>query len=108
MMHPSQNAINLIKSKESFSPIPYPCPSKVWTIGFGHAILPNEHFTVITEEQGEQLLLQDMSIAANCINQNVKVPLTQNQFDAMVSFVFNIGCDAFLKSTMLELLNHEQ
>lgn len=105
-MRASQNAIDLIKEKEDFSAIPYLCPAKKWTIGFGHVILAGEYFTSITQQEAEILLRKDIVIAENCINKAVKVPVSQNQFDALVSFVFNVGCDAFIKSTMLRELNN--
>lgn len=107
-MRASDEALNLIKSKESFSATVYICPSGIPTIGWGHAVLPNEFFTSITKEQGTDLLRKDVTIAENCINKAVKVPLSQNQFDALVSFVFNNGVNAFLKSTMLRELNNEE
>lgn len=107
MMRASQKAIDLIKNSESFSPVPYLCPAKKWTIGYGHVILANEHFDSITEQEAEELLRQDIGATESCINNSVTVSLSQNQFDALVSFVFNIGCAAFKQSTMLQLLNNE-
>jgi lysozyme len=107
MMRISQAGLDLIKQHESFSAIPYLCPAKKLTIGFGHVVLPNESFTTITETQALEILRKDVSIAENCINKTVKVPLSQDQFDALVSFVFNVGCNAFLKSTLLRKLNDE-
>jgi lysozyme len=103
----SPNALDLIMDYEGFSATPYKHDNDVWTIGYGHAILKNEHFDEITKEQGEQLLQKDILIAENCINGAVKVPLTQNQFDALVSFVFNLGCGSFAGSTLLKLLNQK-
>lgn len=103
----SNDAVEIIMESESFSAKSYLCPAQVWTIGWGHAILDGENFTEITKDEGKKLLIKDMQVAANCINENVKKSLSQNQFDALVSFVFNIGCGAFKKSTMLKLLNNE-
>lgn len=104
-MRISQNGLDLIKKSESFAPLPYICPAGKLTIGYGHCILPHESFTKITEKDAEEILRKDAAIAENCINKAVKVPLTQNQFDALVSFIFNVGCAAFLKSTLLRKLN---
>lgn len=104
-MKASQNAIDLIKRFEGFSPEPYLCPAKVWTIGYGstHGITKNT--PPVTEQQAEEMLLSDLREFEHDINDLVKVPLTQNQFDALVSFVYNVGSGAFRKSTLLRMLN---
>jgi lysozyme len=93
MMRISQQGLDLIKQHESFSPTVYIC------------VLPHEKFIVITEQEGDDLLRKDVAFAEECINKAVKVPITQNQFDALVSLVFNIGSGAFLKSSLLRQLN---
>jgi lysozyme len=104
----SQNGLDLIKQHESFSPVIYICPAGKPTIGFGHVVLPGESFTRITEAEALELLRKDVAIAENCINQNVKALLSQDQFDALASLVFNIGIGAFMKSTLLRKLNAYQ
>lgn len=77
----------------------------VWTIGYGHTgpdVVPGMK---ITMDQAQVLLRQDVSSAAMCVNRVVNVPLTQQEFDALVDFVFNLGSSAFEGSTMLRLLN---
>jgi lysozyme len=106
-MKTSQEGINLIKQHESLKLNPYLCPAKKWTIGYGHVILPHEKFIEITEAQAEELLKQDLVIAENCINSSLKAPITQNEFDALVSLSFNIGITAFRKSTLLAMINNE-
>jgi lysozyme len=101
----SANGLAIIKESEGFSATAYKCPAGIWTIGYGHVILPHESFTEITEQQGEYLLIKDVRIAEDCINSNALVVLAQNQFDALVSLVFNIGCAAFKASTLLKILN---
>jgi lysozyme len=59
----------------------------------------------ITEQRASQILMMDMTYAQQAVDRLVKAPLTQNQFDALVSFVFNIGEGAFAASTLLRLLN---
>jgi lysozyme len=105
MMRISQQGLDLIKQHESFSPTVYICPAGRPTIGYGHCVLPHEKFIVITEQEGDDLLRKDVAFAEECINKAVKVPITQNQFDALVSLVFNIGSGAFLKSSLLRQLN---
>ena len=75
------------------------------TIGYGHTggdVGPN---TVWTLQQAEQALQGDVDWAAHVVNSSVHVVLTQNEFDALVDFVFNVGSGNFLGSTMLRLLN---
>ena len=57
------------------------------------------------QEEAEELLKKDIEIAEEAINKYVVVPLTQNRFDALVSFVFNVGVGAFKQSTLLKKLN---
>lgn len=78
----------------------YRCPAGVWTVGYGHTsgVVPG---MVITKEQAEELLRQDIAtaekiVSAECPN------LRQCQFDALVSFVFNVGGGNFRKSTLLK------
>jgi lysozyme len=76
------------------------------TIGYGHKILPLENFdNGLNDAEIESLFVDDLSQHAQCIYDFVKVPLTQNQFDALVSFVYNVGKGAFKKSTLLKRLN---
>lgn len=75
------------------------------TIGYGHTGPDVYIGQKITEEEAEELLIKDLEIYENAVNRLVKVPLTQNQFNAIVSLVYNIGTGAFAKSTMLKRLN---
>ncbi len=78
----------------------------VWTIGYGHTG-PEVHQGLIwTKEQAESALLADTHHAVACVNAcTYKLQLTQGEFDALVDFVFNVGCAAFAKSSMLRMLN---
>ncbi len=75
------------------------------TIGVGHLIKPGEKFTEITDEEVDALLFLDLNIAYKAIEKYVFVTLNQNQFDALISLVFNIGVNAFRKSKLLKLIN---
>lgn len=77
----------------------------VWTIGYGHTGPDVSPGLTITQTQAAQLLQQDVASAAACVNQAVTVALNQDEFDALVDFVFNVGRGAFLGSTMLRDLN---
>lgn len=103
-MQISQVGINLIKSFEGCQLTAYRDPVGVLTIGYGHTSGVRDG-EVITQQQAEDLLRQDLDVYENGINSGVKVPLNQYQFDALVSFSYNVGVSAFLQSTLLELLN---
>ena len=60
----------------------------------------------ITDDDVDRLLRDDVAEAEACVENHCDVALSQNQFDALVSFVFNLGCEAFRNSTLLRLLNH--
>lgn len=78
----------------------------VKTIGYGHALKKGESFpNGITEAQALEILQADLRIAEDSVSRLVKVDLTQEQFDALVSFTFNVGTGAFAKSTLLRVLN---
>lgn len=85
----------------------YLCPAGVWTIGWGttKGIRPG---MIITSAQADALFLEDLKKYEDAVNRLVKVDLTQNQFDALVSFVYNLGETAFAKSTLLKRLNAGQ
>ena len=108
-MKTSKNGIDLIKKYEGCQLTAYLCPAKVWTIGYGHTgLVANEKIRQgmkITTLMAETLLVIDLQKFEYAINTEVKTELTQNQFDALVSFVLNIGIGAFRQSTMLKLLN---
>lgn len=101
----SEEGKNFIKLKEGLKLETYKCSSNVSTIGYGHTGSDVHANMKITKEQAEKLFAMDIQIHENNINKLVKVPLTQGQFDALVSFEFNIGYGAFKNSTLLKLLN---
>lgn len=124
-----QPAIDIIKSFEGIADgdpttvnlDPYLCPAGYWTIGWGHvvrdsrgamirgaenkraarAIYPNG----ITRQDADRLLQSDVFNFALCVDELVKVHVSDNQFCALVSFAFNVGIGAFERSTLLLLLN---
>lgn len=104
-MKVSNNGLDLIKQFEGFSATPYKDVVGKSTIGYGHLIKKGEAFTRVSIEQATELLKEDCAIAETCVNTNVKTNLNQNQFDALVSFVYNLGCGAFKASTLLKDLN---
>lgn len=104
--------IKKIISHEGLRLKPYKDEGGKWTIGFGHLIKPNEQYLLnskgITEEKAKELLFKDLEETEKAIKQLVKVPLNKNQFDALVSFVFNVGKNAFAQSTLLRKINNNQ
>lgn len=103
-MHISEAGLDLIKQFEGLRLEAYLCPAGVWTIGYGSTNGVYEGMK-ITQEQAEERLRQDCRIAEACVNDCVAVPLKQGQFDALVSFTFNLGNDAFRRSTLRRKVN---
>lgn len=97
--------LNAIKTHESFASVPYRDQAGIWTIGYGHKIESGESFTSLTEQQASALLARDVATAEDAVNASVRVGLSQHQFDALVSFVFNVGTGAFRRSTLLKKIN---
>lgn len=107
----SNNGIELIKKFESFRAVAYKDTAGLWTIGWGHLIKKGEKFLgPISSVQGLTLLLQDLQEAEDCVNRLTSgssnapttITLNQNQFDALVSFTYNLGCGALKSSTLLK------
>lgn len=94
------NGIELIKKYEGLSLVAYKCPANVLTIGYGHT-LNVKSTDVISKEDAEYLLKQDLKRFEDSVN-NQKLDINQNQFDALVSFSFNLGVGNFQKSTLLK------
>ncbi len=77
------------------------------TIGYGHLIKPGEDFRGgITEDTATQLLRNDVAAAERAVQDNITAPITQNQYDALVMLAYNIGSDAFKKSTVVQYINN--
>ena len=89
----SQKGIDLIKEFEGCSLTAYQCVAEKWTIGYGHTKGVDPNTKPITQEQAEEYLKEDLKYFENCVNNKSYVPQTinQNQFDALVSFAFNLG-----------------
>lgn len=105
-MQISGKGIDFIKQWESFVPHAYNDGGGVMTLGYGHVIKPEETFKEpISQEHGIALLKTDLEPAEKAVKQYVKVPLTQSQYDALVSFAFNCGGQALAESTLLAFLN---
>lgn len=108
-MKTSQSGISLIKEFEGKRLKAYDDGVGVWTIGFGTIKYPNgvrvKKGDTCTELQAESYLKNDLVKFENAINRLVKVPLNQNQFDALASFTYNLGETNLSNSTLLRKLN---
>jgi len=100
----SRNAVTLIKRFEGYRGSAAQLANGRWTIGYGHTLTAREGATVSLQD-AEALLLYDLIPVAHAINEHTYTPLTQNQFDALASFVFNIGAENFQRSAVLRRIN---
>lgn len=103
----SPQGLALIQKFEGLRLSAYKDAVGIWTIGYGHTGPDVSPGMTITKEQALDLLRKDVARFETCVRENVKVPITQNQFDALVSLCFNIGCTAFANSTLVRLLNQK-
>lgn len=118
-MRIDQAGIDFIKSVEGVKNFVYADSAGLPTIGVGHLLTQDEltsgkihidgkaykYHEWLPDDVIDRLLLRDLHIAELVVNSNVKVKLTQSQYNALVSFAFNVGVGAFRKSTLLRLLN---
>ena len=103
-MNISQEGLGLIKKFEGCELEAYRCAANVLTIGYG-SIKGVKEGDTITQEEADSLLLHEMDEYEGYINDMVNADLKQNQFDAMVSWVFNLGPSNLQASTLLKVLN---
>jgi lysozyme len=101
----STKGLSLTEQFEGLRLTAYQDQVGVWTIGYGHTGPDVTAGLTITSDEAQTLLAKDVSSAADCVNNLVAVTLTQEEFDALVDFVFNLGAGAFRGSTMLRDLN---
>ena len=104
------NGLNLIKEKEGLRLKPYLCSAGVATIGYGSTMYADGRKVTlkdaaISESQALELLANTLGKYEKAVNDYVKVSLTQNEFDALVSFTYNLGAGNLLSSTLLKKLN---
>jgi len=111
MRHITQEGLDLIKRFEGFSPTIYVCPAGYPTIGYGHVVRDEEKSQFssgIDPQEAEELLRQDVLWAERGVLRLIDVPLTDGQFDALVSFTFNLGSGALQRSTLRRKVNREE
>ena len=120
-MNVSPKAIAMIKHHEGLKQKAYRCPAKLWTIGVGHVLYPEqgklkledrmsvplrpEDDRVFSMEEVDGILRNDLSRFERGVGQYISVPLTQGMFDGLVSFSFNVGLGTLQRSTLRQKLN---
>jgi lysozyme len=111
MRHVTQEGLSLIKRFEGFSPSIYLDAAGLPTIGYGHLLRKGEAEMFrrgISHEAGIALLIKDVEAAERSVLRLITVPLTNGQFDALVSFTFNLGGGALQRSTLRRKVNREE
>ena len=111
MRHITRDGLNLIKQFEGFEPEIYLDAAGYPTIGYGHLIRKGEHKMFengISKSAAEALLAKDVWAAENGVLRLISIPLTDGQFDALVSFTFNLGSGALQRSTLRRKVNREE
>lgn len=103
----SEEGIRLLVIREGIRLKAYKDTKGIWTIGIGHTGPDVYEGLEIGELHAYDLFRKDIKWAEEAVNKGVQVPLSQNQFDALVSFTFNVGASAFNKSTLRKVLNME-
>ena len=106
-MRTGRDGIELIRHFEGCRFDAYLCPAGVWTIGYGHTAGVKEGDS-IDQEAAEAFLIEDLETFEQAVTRLVEVPLTQQQFDALVSWTFNLGAGNLAESTLLKKLNNYQ
>ena len=108
MRHVTEAGLDLIKRFEGFSPKIYICPAGYPTIGYGHVVLAHEQDQFaggVTQAEATELLRKDVRIAERAVLRLISVPLTDGQFDALISFTFNLGAGRLQTSTLRRRVN---
>ena len=104
----AKSTLDFITKEEGARNKAYKDSKGLWTIGVGHLIKADEQHLItatLTDEQVEELLRSDLKWCSEAVESSVKVPLTQNQYDALYSLCFNIGGTNFAKSTVVKKIN---
>jgi lysozyme len=110
-MKTNEAGLDLIKHYEGRRLTSYLCPAQVWTVGYGairyfdgEPVPPN---VTITEQEADDLLRRDLIDTEDFVSRLIRVPLTENQFSATVSLVFNIGAGNFQRSQIRQRINRK-
>lgn len=109
MRHITEDGLRMIRRFEGFSAVPYLCPAGYLTVGYGHVVKnPTAFRQPITEDEAVRILSVDVETAERAVLRLISVPLTDGQFDALVSFTFNLGAGALQRSTLRRKVNREE
>ena len=111
MRHISKEGLDLICRFEGFSPIIYKCPAGYPTIGYGHLITEKnkvQFLDGVDDLEALDLLRLDVQVAERAVLRLIAVPLTDGQFDALVSFTFNLGSGTLQRSSLRRKVNREE
>jgi lysozyme len=103
--HINEKGLGIIKNYEKCKLKAYRCPAGVWTCGWGSTGPDIDTNTVWTQETADRRLFEHLELTEQCVERHVEVDISDNAFSALVSLVYNIGCTAFGKSTLLRKLN---
>lgn len=107
----TKSLIDILKEEEGFSAVAYKCPAGRWTIGYGSTFWEDgkpvkQGDGPIDHDRASKLVMAHFAREVQpALDDLVKVPLTQNQYDALADFIYNVGVGNFSKSTLLKLLN---
>ena len=111
-MTTSEKGLALIEHYEGLRSLAYRCPAGVWTIGIGTTIYPDgtpvKEGDRISYKQARDYLMHDLRKIEYQLGEMLTIGLLQNQFDALVSFAYNVGCNALQKSTLLKYVNDRE
>ena len=110
MRHITDEGLGLIKRFEGFRPTIYICPAGWPTIGYGHVVKDHERARFldgIDRDTGTAVLRSDVEIAERAVLRLIETGLDDGQFDALVSFAFNLGAGALQRSTLRRKINRE-
>lgn len=99
--------INFVCGWEKFAPKPYKDQANLWTWGYGHCQKPGERLPIrIDEAEGARIMSIDLVEAERAVKRGIRIELTQNEFDALVSLAFNCGDASVNGSTLAGVLNN--
>ena len=110
MRHINDRGIEIVKCFEGISLKPYLCPANVWTVGYGSTTGSDggpvgPDMEPVSEVHADDLLGRDLETSERWVSRLVKKPISENQFSALTSFTFNVGCGALQRSTLRMKLN---